>query len=59
MQEMENLFLDHAEKWANLVKNRDKEGFAQNMNSLKNKYATSNTNFGQAYENMYKIMEWL
>jgi prephenate dehydrogenase len=59
VQEMEELFQMHAQKWAELVKNQDKAGFIKNMTNLKYKYASNNANFGQAYENMYKIMEWL
>ena len=59
VQEMEALFQMHAQKWAELVKNQDKAGFIKNMTSLKYKYASNNANFGQAYQNMYKIMEWL
>ena len=57
--EVEKLFQMQAAKWAELVKNKDKPGFVKNMTNLKYKFAKSNSNFGQAYENMYKIMEWL
>lgn len=56
---IESLFQKNTAKWAELVKNRDKAGFKDNMSALKKKFAENNTNFGQAYENMYKIMEWL
>lgn len=59
VQEMEALFQMHAAKWADIVSKQDKAGFAKNMTALKYKYASNNANFGQAYENMYKIMEWL
>jgi len=59
VQEMEELFQMHAVKWANLVKNQDKAGFIKNMTGLKYRFASNNADFGQAYENMYKIMEWL
>lgn len=57
--EVEELFQMHAAKWADIVKNKDKQTFITQMTALKYKFATDNTNFGQAYENMYKIMEWL
>jgi prephenate dehydrogenase len=57
--EYEDLFRMQAAKWAGMVKNRDKQGFIQNMTALKSRFASDNANFGQAYENMYKIMEWL
>jgi prephenate dehydrogenase len=56
---IEGLFLQNTAKWAALVENKDKAGFKDNMAALKKKFAENNTNFGQAYENMYKIMEWL
>jgi prephenate dehydrogenase len=57
--DIENLFQINTAKWAQFVKNHDKQSFVDSMEALKQKYAHSNTNFGQAYENMYKIMEWL
>jgi hypothetical protein len=56
---VEGLFQKNAAKWADFVSNRDKPGFKENMTALKQKFAENNANFGQAYENMYKIMEWL
>ena len=57
--EVESLFRKNTEKWAEFVSNRDKQGFKESMVALKQKYAENSTDFGQAYENMYKIMEWL
>ena len=57
--EVESLFQMNAAKWAYLVRNKDKQGFVESMAALKQKFAQNNANFGQAYENMYKIMEWL
>jgi prephenate dehydrogenase len=59
MLEIENLFQQNAARWADYVKRGDKPGFKAGMTSLKNKYAKNNANFGKAYDNMYKIMEWL
>lgn len=58
-QAVETLFQDRVAKWLDMVKREDKEGFISNMNILKNKFKAENTNFGQAYDIMYKIMEWL
>jgi prephenate dehydrogenase len=57
--EVEELFQIQAAKWAEIVKNKDRQTFVKQMTVLKYKFATDNTNFGQAYENMYKIIEWL
>jgi prephenate dehydrogenase len=59
LSEIEGKFQENAGKWAELVRNRDRQGFMANMTELKKKFAAKNSNFGQAYENMYKIMEWL
>jgi prephenate dehydrogenase len=57
--EVEQLFQKQAAKWAEMVKNQDKQTFVKQMAALKYKFTTDNSNFAQAYENMYKIMEWL
>ncbi len=59
LNEVETLFQMNAAKWADMVKNQDRASFVKNMTALKYKFASDNANFGQAYENMYKIMEWL
>jgi prephenate dehydrogenase len=56
---VEGLFQKNAAKWADFVTNQDKPSFKETMTALKQKFAENNSNFGQAYENMYKIMEWL
>ncbi len=57
--QVEELFQVQTAKWAEIVKNQDRQTFVKQMTALKYKLASNNTNFGQAYENMYKIMEWL
>jgi prephenate dehydrogenase len=59
LTEFEKTFRSNVENWADLVKHRDKGGFIDKMVALKKKFAENNTDFGQAYGNMYKIMEWL
>jgi prephenate dehydrogenase len=59
LADMEDRFQQNAARWANLVKAGDKEGFKKGMIELKKRYSAANANFGRAYENMYKIMEWL
>ncbi len=59
VKEVEEQFQKNAARWADMVKNGDKQGFVSSMIALKEKYAAGSTNFGQAYENMYRIMEWL
>jgi prephenate dehydrogenase len=59
VQEMENIFQMRTAKWAEMVKTQDKAGFMKSMDALKSKFARDNPNFGQAYENMYRIIKWL
>ncbi len=59
LSELEEIFQKNAAAWADLVKHQDKQGFMESMTALKKKFAENNANFGQAYGNMYKIMEWL
>jgi prephenate dehydrogenase len=59
LADIEGKYITNAAKWAEYVKIQDKQGFKDNMIALKHKFEGSNSNFGQAYENMYKIMEWL
>jgi prephenate dehydrogenase len=59
LEKIEEKFQANTAKWAEYVKNKDKQAFKNNMTGLKNKFAEKNSDFGQAYQNMYKIMEWL
>ncbi len=59
LSELEDIFQKDAAAWADLVKRQNKQGFTEKMIALKNKFAENNADFGQAYGNMYKIMEWL
>ena len=53
--EIEELFQRKAKEWADLVKNRDRQKFIQQMKVLRNKLEKGNPDFGKAYENMYKL----
>ena len=53
--EIEELFQRKVKEWADLVKNRDRQKFIQQMKVLRNKLEKSNPDFGKAYENMYKL----
>ena len=57
--EIEELFQRRVKTWADLVKNRDKQGFAQRMDALKNRLEKVVPGFGEAYENMYRVVEGL
>lgn len=57
--EIEKLFQERAKVWADLVKNKDRQKFVQQMNVLRNRLKKGNPDFGKAYENMYRIAERL
>ena len=59
MAEIENLFQRSAKTWADLVKNKDRQGFVNRMNTLRKRLEEDNLDFGKAYENIYKIVEGL
>lgn len=55
LPEIERLFKDKAEEWAQLVAAKDRAGFIRRMRALKEKVQKDNPDFGKAYENMYRI----
>lgn len=57
--EIEKLFQKRAKVWADLIKNKDRQKFVQQMNVLRNRLEKGNPAFGKAYENMYRIAEKL
>lgn len=59
MAEIEEMFQGRVKTWADLVKNKDRQKFAQQMSVLRKRIEKSDPNFGGAYEKMYKLMEEL
>ena len=59
MVKIEELFQRNSKTWADMVKNKDRQGFVKRMTALKDRMEKGNPDFGKAYENMYKIIEWL
>lgn len=57
MMEIEKLFQGRVKTWVDLVADRDKQKFAEKMADLKSRFEQANPDFGQAYENMYRIVE--
>ena len=53
--EIEDLFLQKAGAWAELVRNKDSQEFIRQMRALRNRLAKGNTDFGKAYQNMYRL----
>lgn len=59
MVEIEKLFQRSSKTWADLVKNKDRQGFVKRMTALKNRLEKDNPDFGKAYGNIYKLAQLL
>jgi len=59
LAEIERGFQEKAKTWADLVTNKDQEGFARKMEALQARFNTINPDFGKAYEDMYKLLDML
>ncbi len=59
LPELEALFQKNAAEWAELVKGKNRQEFIKRMTAVRSKFVKGDPAFGKAYENMYKIMEWL
>jgi prephenate dehydrogenase len=57
ISKIEALFQKNTKLWADMVKNKDRDGFARRMSSLHNKLEKTDPAFRKAYKNMYKITE--
>ena len=55
--EIEELFQRSIKTWADIVKNKDREKFVMRMRTLKDRMEMTDPDFGQAYENMYRLLE--
>jgi prephenate dehydrogenase len=54
---VEGLFQKNTKLWAEMVKNKDRDGFARRMSALHNKLEKTDPAFRKAYKNMYRITE--
>ena len=59
IREIEKQFLKNATAWADLVKNKDTQAFADRMSTLKGILEQTDPHFRKAYDNMYKITDGL
>ena len=57
LPEMQELFQKNSAAWADMVKNKDRSGFAKKMNALRTSLEKSDPDFHKAYENMYKLLD--
>jgi prephenate dehydrogenase len=57
MQKLENLFIEKAREWLNLIKQKDPEAIAAKMEALKSKLTKASRDYEKSYEVMYKMLE--
>ena len=57
IDKIEEQFLKNASAWADMVKNKDGQAFADRMSALKGILEKTDPHFEKAYENLYKISE--
>jgi prephenate dehydrogenase len=57
ISKVESLFQENTMLWVDMVKNKDKDGFARRMSELRAKLEKTDPSFHKAYENMYKITD--
>jgi prephenate dehydrogenase len=55
--EMEKLFQDKVNIWADVVKDRDRQHFIKHMERIRNVFAEEDTNVEEAYRDGYKLVE--
>ena len=59
LPEMQDMFGKISRQWASVIKSGDREMFIKRMNELKSRLEAGNPDFGKAYDNMYKLSDWL
>jgi prephenate dehydrogenase len=57
VEEIENLFMTKAQEWLKLIKQKDSKAIMERMEQLKKKLASSDSDFAESYEVMYKMLE--
>ncbi len=57
MGRLEDLFIQKAEEWLNLVKKKDAAAIARKLDKLKTKLMQADSEFEKSYETMYKMLE--
>jgi len=57
IEKMENLFIEKAEEWLNLVKQKDSKAIMKQMERLKAKLTKMDKDYAESYGVMYKMLE--
>ena len=55
---VEQLFQEKAQLWAGIVADNDRQQFIKRMKALRQEMKKTTADFGKAYENMYRLVEW-
>lgn len=56
---VEASFLKAAGEWAQMVRDGDRQGFVSRMQGLKDRLEETDPEFRKAYQDMYRLTEWL
>lgn len=56
MARIEELFLSRAKDWAGMVKNNDRNSFAERMKLIETKFRREDPGFADAYNNAYRLL---
>lgn len=59
LSEIQKRFHKSCQDWTELVKQKDRQEFVRRMKAIRHKLEADNPDFGNAYDNMYKIAEGL
>jgi prephenate dehydrogenase len=57
LAKMEDRFIENAEQWVNLMKNKNTAEIMARMDRLRAKLAKVDGNYGKSYETMYKMLQ--
>ena len=57
MTEMEDLFRTSSDKWADIVRSGDRQGFIERMNRIKERLPNIDPEFGSSYREMYDLLD--
>ena len=57
LEKIENSFIEKAQEWLNLIKQKDPAAIASKMEQLKKKLMKASSNYALSYEIMYKMLE--
>ena len=57
LEQLESTFIEKADEWLNLIKQRDREAIVSKMEQLKLKLTKTSRDYERTYEIMYKMLE--